>query len=128
MNIESVKTLFQLFSGEADIDKYLPLIELSVSETEKMLLSGADGSDSRLDFLTAAAANLRCQQLIAAQNHSESTYAGKLLSADSGCAGTVKYAEKLLSDYISICSDLIKPKSFVFMSFGSQEEVAAENA
>lgn len=127
MNIESVKTLFQLFSGEADIEKYLPLIELSVSETEKMLLIGADSSDSRLDFLTAAAANLRCQQLIAAQNHSESTYAGKLLSG-SGCAGTVKYAEKLLSDYISICSDLIKPKSFVFMSFGSQEEVAAENA
>ena len=38
MNIESVKTLFTLFSGEDVTEKYLPLISLSVSEVEKMLL------------------------------------------------------------------------------------------
>lgn len=126
MNIESVKMLFQLFSGEEDTDKYLPLIELSVSETGKMLLDGADSSDTRLHFLSAAAANLRYQQLMAAQDRSESTYAGRLLSGSTR-GDTVKYAEKLLADYMNICSDLIKPKSFIFMSFGSQPEVT-ENA
>lgn len=118
MNIESVKSLFRLFSGEDDIEAYLPLIELSVSETEKMLLDGADSTDVRLEFLCAAIANFKFQQANAAHDRSESTYAGKLLSSPEN-SGVLGYAEKLLSEYMNLCSDLITTKTFVFMSFGS---------
>ncbi|MBQ8296605.1 MAG: hypothetical protein IJX77_02340 [Ruminococcus sp.] len=126
MNIESVTTLFQLFSGEDDTEKYQPIISLAVSETEKMLADGADITDVRLEFLCAAIANYRLQQINAAHDRSESTYAGKLVTSPEN-SGALGYAEKLLADYMNLCSGLIKPRTFVFMSFGSETEVQ-ENA
>lgn len=117
MNIESVKSLFSLFSGEENVEKYMPFISLAVSETEKMLVDGADSSDVRLDFLSAASANYRLALVNAARDRSESTYAGKISSAAQENS-TVKYAEKMLMDYINLCGGLIKSGNFVFMSFG----------
>lgn len=121
MNIESVKPLFRLFSGENDLETYMPVITLAVAETEKMLADGADSSDIRLDFLCAAAANYRLQQINAARGRSESTYAGKLAAAPEN-SGSLRYAEKLLGDYINLCEELIKPRTFMFMSFGAETE------
>ena len=54
MDINSVKSLFTMISGEEDYEIYLPIIILSMSETERMLKAGADKNDIRLDFLSAA--------------------------------------------------------------------------
>lgn len=120
MNIESVKTLFTLFSGEDVTEKYIPLINLSILEVEKMLLSKVDSSDIRLDFLCAAIANHRLQQINSSRERAEFTVAGKMLTTSQNTA--LSYSEKLLCDYINLCSDLIKPKTFIFMSFSDDVE------
>lgn len=120
MNIEAVKTLFTLFSGEDVSEKYTPLINLSVSEVEKILLPDADLDDVRLDFLCASMANHRLQQINSARERSEFTVAGKMLTSSQNT--TVSYSEKLLHDYMNLCSDLIKQKTFVFMSFADVKE------
>lgn len=120
MNIESVKTLFTLFSGEDVSEKYTPLITLSVSEVEKMLLPEADPSDIRLDFLCAAVANHRLQQINSARERSEFTVAGKMLTVSQNTA--LAYSEKLLRDYMNLCSELIRQKTFVFMGFSDMSE------
>lgn len=120
MNIESVKTLFTLFSGEDVSEKYTPLITLSVSEVEKMLLPDADPSDVRLDFLCAAVANHRLQQINSARERAEFTVAGKMLTVSQNTS--LAYSEKLLCDYMNLCSELIKQKTFVFMSFSDMPE------
>lgn len=121
MNIESVKNIFSLFSGETDLEKYSPLIALAVRETDKMLVSENIEGDIRLDFLCAALANYRLQQINAAHDRSESTYTGKMITSPQN-SGTLKYAEKLLQDYINLCSDIIKPRTFMFASFSCGTE------
>ncbi|NLT09743.1 MAG: hypothetical protein GXY08_09595 [Ruminococcus sp.] len=120
MNIESVKSLFMLFSGEDDADRYAPLIRLAVKETESMLLPEADSADIRLDFLSAAIAFYRMRRILAARDREKYTYAGKMPSA--GQDSSAVYAERLLRDYISLCSDLISSDTFVFMSFSGGKE------
>lgn len=116
MNIESVKNIFSLFSHELELEKYSPLIALAVNETENMLVSPDVSNDIRLDFLCAAIANYRLQQINASHDRSEITFAGKM-NAASRNESPLKYAEKLVCDYINICRDLVKAKTFIFMSF-----------
>lgn len=118
MNIESVKTLFTLFSGEDVSENYTPIIILAVSEVEKILLPESDPTDVRLDFLCAAIANHRLQQINSARERSEFTVAGKMLTTSQNIA--LSYSEKLLRDYMNMCEDLIKPKTFMFMSFSGE--------
>ena len=120
MDIESVKSLFLMFSGEESCDEWSPLINLAVSETDKMLRPDADRSDVRLGFLCAAAANRRLQQIKASRERSQSTFAGKVLTQTQNSA--LHYAEKLYSDYIQLCNDLIEPSAFVFAGFSNSEE------
>lgn len=120
MNIESVKSVFTLFSGETDFEKYSPIIDLAVSEVENMI-SSEGCSDVRLDFLCAALANYRLQQINAAHDRYEDTYAGKMLNSPAD-SGTLGYAERLLADYMDLCRDIIKPQTFTFMSFGCGTE------
>lgn len=122
MNIESVKSVFLLFSGESDCERCMPLITLAAAETERMLAEGADRSDIRLEFLCAAIANYRLQQSIAAHDRTENTFAGRLANA-SGNSTSLHYAEKMVRDYLDLCSDLVKPRGFMFMSFGSESEL-----
>ncbi|MDE6102181.1 MAG: hypothetical protein K2F73_04325 [Ruminococcus sp.] len=117
MNIESIKTLFTLFSGEDVSETYTPLITLAISEVEKMLLPESDPTDIRLDFLCAAIANNRLQQINSARERAEFTVAGKMLTVSQTTA--LSYSEKLLRDYMNLCEDLIKPKTFMFMSFSN---------
>ncbi|MDE5770425.1 MAG: hypothetical protein K2I06_02180 [Ruminococcus sp.] len=118
MNIESVKTLFTLFSGEDVSETYTPIITLAVSEVEKMLLPESDSTDVRLDFLCAAIANHHLQQINSARERAEFTVAGKMLKESQNTA--LSYSEKLLRDYMNMCEDLIKPKTFMFMSFSEK--------
>ncbi|HRR76596.1 MAG TPA: hypothetical protein P5191_07255 [Ruminococcus sp.] len=120
MNIESVKSLFMLFSGEEDAERYAPLIRLAVKETGDMLLPDADSEDIRLDFLSAAIAFYRMRRILAARDREKYTYAGKMpaVGQDSSAA----YAERLLRDYLDLCSDLIRSDTFVFMSFSGGKE------
>lgn len=114
MNIESVKTIFSLFSGEEAAESNNPLIELALAEVGKMLLPDADSTDVRLDFLTAALANYRLCQVKAVRDRTKITYAGKML--DNGMDENA-YAEKLLRDYLQLCEGLIAPRIFVFSGF-----------
>ncbi len=121
MNTEAVKTLFLLFSGQSDSDELMPFVTLAIAETEGMLADNADSSDIRLDFLCAAQANYRYCQAAASRDGSVNTVGGSLIKySDKG--GALRYAELLLSDYMNMCSDLIKPKTFMFMSFGNETE------
>lgn len=121
MNIESVKSLFSLFSGEEDTDPYIPMIRLAMKETEKMLLPDADASDIRLDFLSAAIAFYRVRRIMAARDREKFVYAGKMPS--SGQDSSAAYAESLLRDYLDLCSGLISSGTFVFMSFFGGKEI-----
>lgn len=112
MNIESVKSLFRLFVGEDEPEKYSPLIELASVETEKMLLPGADRTDIRLSFLCAAIANHRLRQLDSARDRTQATYGGRMLTDSSN--PVLAHSEKLLRDYLELCSDLIAPQLFTF--------------
>lgn len=112
MNIESVKSLFRLFSGEDEPEKYAPLIELAMSEVEKMLLPDTDRSDIRLAFLGAAIANHRFCQINSSRDRTQLTYAGKMLK--DGENSVLAFSEKLLRDYLELCSDLIAPQTFTF--------------
>lgn len=120
MNIESVKSVFSLLSGENDVEPLMPFITLAAAETEAMLNDNADEVDIRPDFLCAAVANYRFQQARSAHSSALPSYTGRL-SGDSD-SNTLRYAELLLSDYMNMCGSLIKPKSFVFMCFGQDKE------
>ncbi len=105
MNIDSVRSLFRLFTGEESEEKYLPLILSAVSEVESMLLPEADNADVRLDYLCAALANHRFQLIKASSGDPEYTFAGKL--PDMGKNTAVAYSGKLLAEYYELCRELV---------------------
>ena len=114
MNIERITPLFTLFTGQNDYDKYLPLISISITQVNNMLLENADQNDSRLDMLTASIANYRYVQLLASRMESISAYNGKMLMPEKN-SGALKYAERIMNDYMNLCSDLIGQNT-VFIS------------
>lgn len=119
INIDSVYSLFRLFSG-ADAEENKNFILLAKKETEKILLPDID-EDERINFLCAATANYRYQQARAASDISEYTYIGEMNSDKKN--NILVFAENMLRDYYQLCSDIIKPKNFVFMGFSSADEV-----
>ena len=90
-------------------------------ETQIMLLPDADDTDIRLNFLSAAIAFYRLQQIMAARERAECTYAGKVLRESQNSA--YDYSKRLLRDYFQICNDLLSSKNFIFSSFSCGEEV-----
>lgn len=122
MNVESVKTLFSLFSGEENADEFIPLITLAVCETEKMLVSDEAAGDIRIEFLCAALANYRYVQIKASRDRTQETCGGRLVTSRKD-SGTLKYAQRLLADYMSMCRELIKNDTFVFIGAGTEGDV-----
>lgn len=120
MDIERVKSLFTLFTGQNDYEKYLPVINISVLQVKNMLLKNADSDDSRLDILAASIANYRYVQILASRMESISAYNGKMLMSDKN-SGALKYAGQLMLEYMEICSDLIG-ESPVFISTGGSDD------
>ncbi|MBQ6212500.1 MAG: hypothetical protein IJJ57_06375 [Ruminococcus sp.] len=121
MDIQTIVSAFELFTGEENGDEYYQLILLAVSEVESVLLPDADDTDVRLVFLCAALAFYRLQQILAARERAAVTYAGKVLKESQNTA--YGYAKELLRDYLQICSDLLKSKNFTFSSFAAGEEL-----
>lgn len=121
MNLESVKTLFQLFSGEEPNEKYAPVITLAMTEVTRLLRPDADASDVRLDFLAAAFANYRVRTILCSAQSDKVTYAGKLVTPEND--SSLAYAEKLLRDHCELCSDLIYPYSFIFIGVSGGERL-----
>ena len=113
MNSDNVERLFTLFSGETYSQTLAPYLDIADTEVKRMLLPNADIDDTRLDFLCAAIGNYRYRQANAAQDRSEYTCAGKMLSSEDG--RTLSFSENLLRDYLSLCRDLISGTDFVFM-------------
>lgn len=118
MDSTKIKNLFTLFSGEEYTQKHSPIVQLAITETEK-ILRDPETLDERVDFLCAAAANYRWQQICSAHDRSEYTYAGKT-SADSKYS-VLTFAENLMRDYYNLCADIIKPQNFIFMGFSAGE-------
>lgn len=118
INIDSIYSLFRLFSGE-DAEKNKNFILLAKKETERMLLPDVQ-EDERINFLCAAIANYRYQQAKATSDDSEYTYTGEMNSDKK--KNILVFAENMLRDYYQLCSDIIKPQNFVFMGFSSSDE------
>ena len=69
MNTDSVRSLFAMFSGQPTDESTAPLVTLAVERVSSFLLPEADPEDVRLDFLCAAEANFRYQQIKAGLSH-----------------------------------------------------------
>lgn len=120
MDIERIKSLFTLFTGENDYDKYFPVISIAVAQVNKILLENADKDDARLDMLTASVANYRYVQMIASRMENISAFDGKMLISDKN-SNAVKYAEEIMFDYMNLCSDLISQNSVFINTGGSYD-------
>ncbi len=112
MNIESVKSLLCLFSGEDCADGYVQLISLAEDEIDSLLLPDADPNDIRLEFLCAALVNYRLAAIRSARDRRNITYAGKMLSHSDNSSPSA--AASLLKEYLRLCSDLIGDLNFTF--------------
>ena len=121
MDIDEAKKVFELFTGEENGEEYFMILSLAVYETETMLRPEAAPTDVRLNYLAAAIAYYRVQQILAARERAAVTYAGKVLKESQNSA--YEYSKLLLRDYMQICSGLIKPQNFIFSSFSNGEEV-----
>lgn len=117
MNTMQINSLFTLFSGETDLNKYHPLIDSAVAQVTAQLREGADASDTRLDYLCAAIANYRYSQIVCVKNKIAFTYAG---SADSKGNSQLEYdlAKGLMVEFYKAASDLLEDRDFVFSSAG----------
>lgn len=113
MNISQITSLFILFSGETDINKYQPLIDSSIMQVSRQLKEGASSADIRLDYLCAAIANYRYSQLTCVKNKVAYTYAG---TADSKGNSQMEYdlAKELMCEYYKAAADLLCDDDFVF--------------
>lgn len=76
MTVSTINSLFTLFSGETDTEKYSPLVSSAVTQVRNMLREGASSNDIRLDYLCAAVANYRYTQITCVKNKVAYTYAG----------------------------------------------------
>lgn len=110
-----IYSLFQLFSGVEDAEKYMPVLTASVQEVKASLRQPENIQDVRLCYLTASVANLRYLQIFGAQTKALATYAGNV-SQESDFTHQVKFAQHLIDCYKSLCADLIQEKNFFFAS------------
>lgn len=114
MDIDKISSLFILFSGETDIQKYMSVINASMYDVLPRLKKTADLSDERLAFLCAAIANLRYIQIISQNDKNIYTYAGTLTVNDYG-AKKSELARNLVRDYWMSIPDLLDDSEFIFI-------------
>ena len=114
MLLQNVESLFEVISGESMNEGWSDFITLAVSEVTAMLREDADPTDVRLDFLAAAIANFKVQQIHAGSAKSDYSLYGKTRPDSESPA--VNAARSLMRDYFQMCSDLITPQTFVFMA------------
>lgn len=106
MDIERIKSLFSIFTGQNNYEEYLPVIAVSMTQVERMLKENVDLSDSRLDMLTASVANYRYVQIITSRMENISAYNGEMIISKKD-NNALNYAKQIMLDYMDICSDII---------------------
>lgn len=113
MNISQITSLFILFSGETNINKYQPLIDSAIVQVSRQIRDGVSSADIRLDYLCAAIANYRYSQLTCVKNKVAYTYAG---TADEKGNSQLEYdlARELMNEYYKAASELLYDDDFVF--------------
>ncbi|MGN0621240.1 MAG: hypothetical protein ACI4I9_05170 [Porcipelethomonas sp.] len=115
MNNAVINSLFVLFSGEKDTDRYEPVISSAIAWVKRMLKEDADENDARLDYLCGAVANLKYVQMTCVRKRINYTYAG---AEDSSERPSLEYefARELVNEYFTEAAELMKDESFVFAS------------
>ncbi|MCQ2490284.1 MAG: hypothetical protein MJ079_01670 [Ruminococcus sp.] len=120
ININNVKALFELFSGETADSEWAPVISMAINEVANMLLPDADDTDPRLEFLAASVANYRTQEIKLSSGRSEYEYVGQMNSG--GARTALTGAAALMREYVQMCGDLINTSTFVFGTIPPKEE------
>lgn len=118
IDINNVKALFELFSGESANSEWSPVIVMAVYEVRNMLLPDADDTDTRLEFLAASVANYRAQEIKFSSGKREYEYIGRM---NGGARTSLAGAETLMREYVQLCRDLIKADTFVFETIPTKE-------
>lgn len=118
--IDTVMSLFKLFSGQ-EVEKNEAFIIIARDELTKIVIPEAMETDERVNFLCAAIANYRYQQAKSASDRTTYTYAGGMEKNTD--YSPLAFAENMLKDYFNMCSDIIKPKNFVFMGFSKESDL-----
>ena len=119
MELETVKTLFSMYSGVEETLPYLPLILMSASELEPQLRSGADKTDCRLAALCAALANVRYVEATAARDRLSHTHAGAV-AKNPESAQKLDLALRLYTQLRESCADLLTDSGFSFAAVGKE--------
>ncbi len=114
MNMQMIGALFQLFSGEEDVQRHMPLLMTAIHEVTAKLRPDADGTEVRLCYLVAAIANLRYTQMYGAREKALATYAGTIARQSDG-EQQLRFAVKLVHSYRALCCDLLRDEEFVFV-------------
>lgn len=117
MDIDMIKALFSMYSGEENVLPWLPLILMSVHEVEGLLKKDADKRDPRISALGAAHANVRYVQSTAARDKLSHTHAGTAAKNGNG-AEKLDFACKLYSQIRDGCAELLADREFSFASVG----------
>lgn len=115
MNINSIISLFTLFSGEPEAKSYIPLINSAITEVKNRLKADVNLEDERLSFLCAAIANLRYTQILAARDRLRYTFAGTVAQMSNG-AQQLDFANSLVREYWASIKDLINDTDFTFLN------------
>ena len=113
MDMQMIYSLFKLFSGEEDSEKYMPLLMTAVHEVKSSLKREEDIQEVRLCYLAAAVANLRYTQMFGAREKALVTYAGTV-SREANPENQIRFAEQLVNSYKALCHDLLKETQFCF--------------
>lgn len=113
MNMQMTASLFTLFAGEEDIQKFMPLLMTASQEVKAALAEGSCESDVRLCYLVAAVANLRYIQIYGAREKALATYAGTI-ARQSDAEQQLRFAQHLVNSYKALCADLLKEQNFFF--------------
>lgn len=120
INVNNVKSLFELFSGESANSKWLPVIYMACLEVGSILLPTADETDTRIEFLAASVANYRAQEIKLSSGKSEYEYIGEMKSGGSAAA-SLRGAASLMREYVKMCRDMIKTDTFIFEAVPPKE-------
>lgn len=114
MDIEKIFALFELFYGEEDGEKFLPVAELAADYTKRRIIGDEEIFDPRLYFLAAAETLCRVLEIKAARERLALTRTGTA-AAESDYEGRLEYAQRLYKNYEQLCVGLIRDDGFLFL-------------
>lgn len=114
MDIEKIFSLFRLFYGGEDAEKFLPAAELAAECTERRIIGGEDKNDPRLYYLAAAETLCRTLEIKAVQERLTLTRTGAA-AGTSDYGKRIEFAKELYRGYESLCAGLIRDDGFLFL-------------